>query len=153
MLFLQKGSSIFAEPHKFGCYLVMNPDNPISLKSALRYWGCAIQAGAQISGAFGIPTQNSPMVLAEDVKISFAPLPCALIPHLEFSNHLHWNEIMASDHSKSARELLSETSKGIPSSVTFDMSNKSVNLFMPGFDKSEIKLYQVCLWNDRCFLY
>lgn len=144
-MFLQKGSSIFAEPRKFGCYLVMNPDNPMSLNSALRYWGCAIQAGAQISGAFGIPTGNSPTALAEAVKVSFAPLPCVLVPHLKFSNHLHWDEIMASDHSKHARKLLSDTTKQISSSVTFDVSNKSVNLFMPGFDKSEIKLYQVCL--------
>ncbi|XP_057810109.1 uncharacterized protein At1g26090, chloroplastic isoform X2 [Salvia miltiorrhiza] len=128
---LEKGSSIFAEPHKFGCYLVMNPDNPISLNSASRYWGCAIQAGAQISGAFGIPTQNSPMTLAEAVKFSFAPLPCALIPHLKFSDHLHWNEIMASDDTKHARELLSDSSNEMLPSVTFDMSNKSVNLFMP----------------------
>ncbi|XP_047977194.1 uncharacterized protein At1g26090, chloroplastic isoform X2 [Salvia hispanica] len=142
---LEKGSSIFAEPHRFGCYLVLNPDNPLSLNLALRYWGCVIQAGAQISGAFGIPTQNSPTASAEAVKNSFAPLPYALIPHLKFSNHPHWDEIIASDHSTYARELLSDTTNKILSSVTFDMPNKSVNLFMPGFDKSEIKLYQ--RWN------
>ena len=153
MLFLQKGSSIFAEPHRFGCYLVLNPDNPLSLNLALRYWGCVIQAGAQISGAFGIPTQNSPTASAEAVKNSFAPLPYALIPHLKFSNHPHWDEIIASDHSTYARELLSDTTNKILSSVTFDMPNKSVNLFMPGFDKSEIKLYQVCVYNVNCFMY
>ncbi|KAL1556618.1 hypothetical protein AAHA92_12213 [Salvia divinorum] len=139
---LEKGSSIFAEPRRFGCYLVLNPDNPLSLNLALRYWGCVIQAGAQISGAFGIPTQNSPMASAEAVKNSVAPLRYALIPHLKFRNHLHWDEIIASDHSTYARELLSDTTDEILSSVTFDKSNKSVNLFMPGFDKSEIKLYQ-----------
>ncbi|KAG6405576.1 hypothetical protein SASPL_133167 [Salvia splendens] len=138
----QKGSSIFAEPRRFGCYLVLNPDNPLSLNLALRYWGCVIQAGAQISVAFGIPTQNSPTASAEAVKNSFAPLPYALIPHLKFSNPLHWDEIIVSDCSTYARELLSDTTNEILSSVTFDMSNKSVNLFMPGFDKSEIKLYQ-----------
>ncbi|XP_042011029.1 uncharacterized protein At1g26090, chloroplastic-like isoform X2 [Salvia splendens] len=139
---LEKGSSIFAEPRRFGCYLVLNPDNPLSLNLALRYWGCVIQAGAQISVAFGIPTQNSPTASAEAVKNSFAPLPYALIPHLKFSNPLHWDEIIVSDCSTYARELLSDTTNEILSSVTFDMSNKSVNLFMPGFDKSEIKLYQ-----------
>ncbi|KAI3452982.1 hypothetical protein Pfo_009645 [Paulownia fortunei] len=140
---LERGSSVFAEPHKFGCYLIMDPDNPISLNSALRYWGCAIQAGAQISGAFGIITPESPMALAETVKINFSPLPSAFIPHLKLGNHLHWNEIMVSNHSKDARDLLSETTtKSFLSSVKFDPSNKSVKLFMPGFDKSEIKLYQ-----------
>lgn len=122
----------------------MNPDNPISLNSALRYWGCAIQAGAQISGVFGVT--NSPMALAETVKINFSPLPTAFIPHLKLGNDLHWNEIMVNNHSKDARNLLSETpDKSFLSSVKFDPSNKSVKLFMPGFDKSEIKLYQVCL--------
>lgn len=145
MLFLQKGSSIFLDPRKFGCYLVMNPNNPMSLNSALRYWGCAIQGGAQISGAFGIPTENSSTALAETVISSFEPLPCAFIPHLTFGSQLHWNEIMESDHSKFARNLLSETTKEMLSSVTFDLGMKSVDLFMPGFDKSEIKLYQVSL--------
>ncbi|KAK6133806.1 hypothetical protein DH2020_032517 [Rehmannia glutinosa] len=141
---LEKGSSIFAEAQKFGCYLVMDPHNPISQNSALRYWGCAIQAGALISGAFGVSTPDSPMSLAETVKSNFSPLPSAFVPHLKLGNNLHWNEIMASNHSKDARYLLSEaTEKSLPSSVSFDPSNKSVKLFMPGFDKSEIKLYQV----------
>ncbi|KAL0296773.1 UNVERIFIED_CONTAM: putative protein, chloroplastic [Sesamum radiatum] len=139
---LEKGSCVFAEPHKFGCYLVMNPTNPLSLNSALRHWGCAIQAGAQVSGAFGVTPPNSPITFSETVKINFSPLPSAFIPHLEFGNHLHWNEIMMSNHSKDARGLLSETSKSLLSSVLFDPSDKSVKLFMPGFDKSEIKLYQ-----------
>ncbi|KAL8549372.1 hypothetical protein ACS0TY_008270 [Phlomoides rotata] len=141
---LEKGSSVFAEPRKFGCYLVVKPDNPISVNSALRYWGCAIQAGAQVSGAFGITTTNSPpTLLAETVKTNISPLPYAFIPHLRLDNHMHWNEIMVSNDSKDARDLLSETTNNSPlSSVKFDPSNKSVKLFMPGFDKSEIKLYQ-----------
>ncbi|KAL8531614.1 hypothetical protein ACS0TY_008274 [Phlomoides rotata] len=141
---LEKGSSVFVEPRKFGCYLVVNPDNPISVNSALRYWGCAIQAGAQVSGAFGITTTNSPpTLLAETVKTNISPLPYAFIPHLRLDNHMHWNEIMVSNDSKDARDLLSETTNNSPlSSVKFDPSNKSVKLFMPGFDKSEIKLYQ-----------
>ncbi|KAL3636121.1 hypothetical protein CASFOL_020668 [Castilleja foliolosa] len=140
---LEKGSSIFSEPRKFGCYLITNPDNSMSLKSALRYWGCAIQAGAQISGAFGLATPDSPVSLAETVKINFSPLPSAFVPHFKFDSHLHWNEILGSNNSKDARTLLSEINHtSLLSSVRFDPSDKSVKLFMPGFDKSEIKLYQ-----------
>ncbi|KAL6566410.1 hypothetical protein OROGR_002025 [Orobanche gracilis] len=141
---LERGSSVFAEPHKFGCYLIMDPSNPMSLNAALRFWGCAVHAGAQISGAFGIATPDAPMALAsKTVEINFSPLPSAAVPHLKLSNHPHWNEIIGSDNSKDARDLLSETNDmRVPSSVRFDPSNKSVKLFMPGFDKSEIKLYQ-----------
>ncbi|KAF2316158.1 hypothetical protein GH714_041497 [Hevea brasiliensis] len=51
---LELRSSAFSDPCKFGCFLVMDPNNPTSVNSATRYWGCAIQAGAQVSGAFGI---------------------------------------------------------------------------------------------------
>ncbi|GFP96637.1 uncharacterized protein at1g26090 chloroplastic [Phtheirospermum japonicum] len=140
---LEKGSSIFSGPRKFGCYLVMNPDNPMSLNSALRYWGCAIQAGANISGAFGVAAPDSTMSLAETVKINFSPLPSGYVPHIKFGNHLHWNEIVGSHNSKNARDLLSKSDDtSVLSSVRFDPSDKSVKLFLPGFDKSEIKLYQ-----------
>ncbi|KAM0875336.1 hypothetical protein ACQ4PT_036874 [Festuca glaucescens] len=42
---------------------------------------------------------------------------------------------------QNTKELLRNTSKVYPS-VSFDSVQKSVTLFMPGFDKSEIKLYQ-----------
>lgn len=123
----------------------MDPHNPISINSALRYWGCAIQAGAKVSGAFGLATPDSPTEVAETVKTNFSPLPSASVPHLRLDNNLHWNEIVVSHHSKGARDLLTETTnENLLSSVQFDPSNKSLKLFMPGFDKSEIKLYQVC---------
>ncbi|CAA0832062.1 Uncharacterized protein - chloroplastic [Striga hermonthica] len=141
---LEKGSSIFAEPHIFGCYIIMDPENPMSLNSAVRFWGCAIQAGARVSGAFGLVTPDSPPVsLHEKMKINFSPLPCAFVPHLQLGTKKNWNEIMKSDNSKDARDLLSGSNDtSVPSSVKFDPSDKSVKLFMPGFDKSEIKLYQ-----------
>ncbi|KAL2519149.1 Uncharacterized protein Adt_15396 [Abeliophyllum distichum] len=139
---LEKGSSVFADPQRFGCYIVMDPNNPLSLNSAMRYWGCTIQAGAQISGAFGIASPNGSEALAE-LGRSFSPLPCAFIPYLKVGTELNWNEVMVSIQSKDARDLLSvSTSKSFLSAVKFDPSNKSVTLFMPGFDKSEIKLYQ-----------
>ncbi|XP_073030678.1 LOW QUALITY PROTEIN: ATPase GET3D, chloroplastic [Primulina eburnea] len=139
---LEKASSVFSEPRKFGCYIIMDPANPISLNAALRYWGCVIQAGAQLSGAFGFKLPNSPMVLDEILKIKFSPLPSSFIPHLELESCLNWDKVMVNDHSKDARDLLSVAEENTLSSVKFNPSNKSVTLFMPGFDKSEIKLYQ-----------
>ncbi|KAL7110506.1 hypothetical protein ACP275_05G030000 [Erythranthe tilingii] len=140
---LTKLSSVFAEPEKFGCYLMMDPNNPMSVNSALRYWGCAIQAGAQVSGAFGITAPDSLIALGETVENNFSPLPCAFVPYLKLNNRLNWNEIMVGNQSEGARNILSETNnKSLLNSVKFDPSDKSVKLFMPGFDKSEIKLYQ-----------
>lgn len=122
----------------------MDPANPLSLNSALRYWGCAIQAGIQISGAFGISPPDPPVTSLQNVKAKFSPLPCASIPYSRLDNQPSWKEIIVSEHSQDARNVLSATRDKSFSSVKFDQSNKSVTLFMPGFDKSEIKLYQVC---------
>ncbi|OEL36695.1 Uncharacterized protein BAE44_0002292 [Dichanthelium oligosanthes] len=53
---------------------------------------------------------------------------------------LNWSRALSS-LSQNTKEQLRNTSMVYPS-VTFDSVQKSVALFMPGFDKSEIKLYQ-----------
>lgn len=141
---LERGSSAFLQPRKFGCFLVMDPNNPISVNSALRYWGCAIQAGAQVSGAFGIASPHLDEESVERVKQNFFPLPFAFIPQVQVGFPLNWNEIMLNTVGKDAKNLLSlpASHNSNISSVKFDPANKSITLFMPGFDKSEIKLYQ-----------
>uniref|UniRef100_F6HF23 ArsA HSP20-like domain-containing protein n=1 Tax=Vitis vinifera TaxID=29760 RepID=F6HF23_VITVI len=141
---LERGSSAFGEPREFGCYLVVDPNNPASVSSALRYWGCAIQAGAQVSGAFGTASPHSDVESEEIVK-NFSPLPFALCPHVPMGSLPDWNAIISSNPSEDARNLLSapaSSSSNVMEPVKFDPSKKSVSLLMPGFDKSEIKLYQ-----------
>lgn len=124
----------------------MEPSSHQLLNSALRYWGCAIQAGAQISGAFTFALPNASPELVDVVKTNFSPLPFACIPHLFSSTPPDWNQILLNSHSQDARQLLSVASEKshIPPPVKFDPANRSITLLMPGFDKSEIKLYQVC---------
>ncbi|KAI7729539.1 hypothetical protein M8C21_012708 [Ambrosia artemisiifolia] len=142
---LENGSSFITKPELFGCYLVMNLNDPMSLNSALRYWGCAVQAGALVSGAFGIAHSGSDQGQLETAKITFSPLPFAPFTSISFSSPLHWGDIMRNGQFKDAQDLLSASNSGSSAhmqSVKFDPVNKSVTLFMPGFDKSEIKLYQ-----------
>ena len=144
---MQRGSSTFSEPHQFGCFLVMNPNIPTSLNSALRYWGCAIQAGTQVSGAFAIASPHLDVESMENMKKNFSPLPFAFIPNLSMGSSQDWNAIMLNKTSEGARDLLSLPAGQkyrMVSSINFDAARKSVTLLMPGFDKSEIKLYQVC---------
>lgn len=142
---LERGSSALAEPHKFGCFLVMNPNNRTSVNSALRYWGCTIQAGAQVAGAICTASPHLDEESAERVRKNFSPLPLSFLPHLPTDSSLDWNTIMLNPAGKEARDLLSlqaKRSSSLMSSVKFDAAKKSVTLLMPGFDKSEIKLYQ-----------
>ncbi|KAL8153270.1 hypothetical protein V2J09_011030 [Rumex salicifolius] len=141
---LKRGSSIFASPNKFGCYVVMDPCNVVSVNTALRHWGYAIQAGSHISGAFGIGSPHSGTEASEDTKKRFSPLPYAIIPDIWKHLPPDWDAVMLNLSSNDARGLLGSLAKDdscIPA-VKFDTAQKSVTLFMPGFDKSEIKLYQ-----------
>ncbi|KAL5553520.1 hypothetical protein UlMin_040921 [Ulmus minor] len=140
---LERGSSAFLEPQKFGCFLVMDPENLISVSSALRYWGCAIQAGANVSGALAIASPHSNPESMERVKETFSFLPFAFLPRLAVGSSLDWNTIMLNKDSEGARSLLSMPASGnMISPIKFDAAKKTITLFMPGFDKSEIKLYQ-----------
>lgn len=139
---LERGSTIFAEPKRFGCYIVVDRNSPVSMASALRYWGCIIQAGAQVSGAFALATLNSSGEVGATIE-DFSPLPSAYVPHISVGAHLDWDKIMQDSHSESARNLLTVTAhKASIPPVIFDPTNKIITLLMPGFDKSEIKLYQ-----------
>ncbi|KAL5078799.1 hypothetical protein RYX36_007220 [Vicia faba] len=141
---LEKGSSAFSDPQRFGCFLVMDPNNPTSVNSALRYWGCTIQAGAQVSGAFGL-SQQPKLESYERANKDLSPLPSAFISSPLMISPIDWNRVLLDTANQDARHLLtslSSQSSNMTSSVKFNVKNKSVTLFMPGFDKSEIKLYQ-----------
>ncbi|KAG1366322.1 hypothetical protein COCNU_13G001120 [Cocos nucifera] len=135
---LEKASSSFSDSSKFRCYLVMDSSRSASVRSALRYWGCAIQAGTQITGALGFAPQSS---LGADIADKFSPLSFALVPYLSTDSSVDWDATINS-LGKKTKDLLGATTESLRSSVSFDPSQKTVTLFMPGFDKSEIKLYQ-----------
>lgn len=123
----------------------MDPSRPTSLSSALRYWGCAIQAGTEISGAFAFSNaESSSLSAVEDAKKKMSPLPTAIIPNITPTTDtpLDWNMILEAI-AIDAKELLNMSSRNVQSLMQFDESKKTVTLFLPGFDKSEIKLYQV----------
>lgn len=126
---------------------MMDLENPTSVNSALRYWGCAIQAGAHISGALSIASPHLNSESMERAKTTFSPLPFASIPRLSIGSALDWKAIVLNS-TGGARDLFSIQASGssrssVISPVKFDAAKKSVTLLMPGFDKSEIKLYQV----------
>ncbi|KAJ6814172.1 uncharacterized protein M6B38_140245 [Iris pallida] len=138
-LILEKSSLSISDPSKIGCYLVMDTSRSASVMSALRYWGCAIQAGTQICGAFGFSSQSS--LPKEKIAEKVSPLPFALVPYFPRDVHVDWDNILDSV-GNDAKHLLGSASHDLQATVKFNLKQKSLTLFMPGFDKSEIKLYQ-----------
>uniref|UniRef100_A0A0A9GJR0 ArsA HSP20-like domain-containing protein n=1 Tax=Arundo donax TaxID=35708 RepID=A0A0A9GJR0_ARUDO len=117
----------------------MDPRRSISVSSALRYWGCTTQAGGQICGAFGYT--EDPSEMHQEVAQKFLPLSFSFLPFLSNDSSADWGRTLSS-LSQSTQDQLRNTSTRVYTSVSFDSDRKSVTLFMPGFDKSEIKLYQ-----------
>ncbi|KAL2347338.1 hypothetical protein Fmac_001338 [Flemingia macrophylla] len=139
---LERGSYAFSNPQKFGCFLVMNPNKPTSVNSALRYWGCTIQAGAQVSGAFGITSQQENLESLERAKKEFSPLPFAFISSLSMNSCIDW----------SSRVLLDTNIEGTLTTYKVNISEESshayatvqylVKGFMKDLPKSGLYLYQ-----------
>lgn len=128
----------------------MDPTSPASVQSALRYWGCTIQAGAQVSGAFAIISSRMDPESIARLKENFSPLSLAFMPQFSIGSPVDWNTILHDASSKSPRDLLSSSkshTSSLLSPVKFDPGNKLVTLLMPGFGKSEIKLYQARLFS------
>lgn len=121
----------------------MDPNNPMSVKAALRYWGCTVQAGSHASGAFAISSSHQTSKIPKE---DFVPLPFASASVPFTRTGLDWEKILLDQANESIRELLSETVRSgsrLTTTVMFDTAKKLVTLFMPGFEKTEIKLYQV----------
>lgn len=138
---LEKISQTFADSKRFACYLMMDPSNQLSVSAALRYWGCAMQAGVRVTGAFYADTPaNGEQTHA--FKESFAPLIVASLPALPLSSDADWEKAISS-LSNNAKMLLEKDNFGdIPVPVEYNMKEQTVAFFLPGFEKSEIKLSQ-----------
>ncbi|XP_065042873.1 uncharacterized protein At1g26090, chloroplastic-like isoform X2 [Musa acuminata AAA Group] len=136
---LEKSSVSFTDSSKFGCYLVMDTSRSTSVDAALRYWGCAIQAGTHICGVLGFDPTSS--VVTESIIQKFLPLPFGCLPYISSEECVDLKAMIESLN-KDTKDLFRTSSRCSESSVIFDPSQKSVTLFMPGFDKTEIKLYQ-----------
>ncbi|KAG6496418.1 hypothetical protein ZIOFF_044285 [Zingiber officinale] len=136
---LEKASASFTDSSKFGCYLVMDTRSLLSVNAALRYWGCAIQAGTCIRGVLGFYPQSSGVT--ETIIQKFSPLPFGCLPYVSTEESVDLSALISSLN-KDLKALFESSCSNLQSPVTFDSSQKSVTLFMPGFDKSEIKLYQ-----------
>ncbi|XP_024378263.1 ATPase GET3D, chloroplastic isoform X1 [Physcomitrium patens] len=134
----------FQDPKRFSCFLVTNPKNVIAVDTALRYWGCATQAGVHVAGA--LYSLSSPEATPPDAGFveKFVPLRVAGLPSISFDSPPNWDEALGR-LSKEAKSVMSGTSQAgtIPAPVTFDQAARTVTLFLPGFQKSDIKLSQL----------
>ena len=107
-------------------YLVTTPD-PAAVVTAKYLWGSAQQVGLNVGGVLTNRGQVNDSVVAD-----FAPLAITNLPNFDGND---WQPLI---------DALPNMVEGVnsPKPIEFVMSERKVKVFLPGFDKKEVKLTQ-----------
>ncbi|MCS6815108.1 MAG: ArsA family ATPase [Cyanobacteria bacterium] len=124
---LDRGKAIISDPARMAAYLVTT-GNAAAITMARYLWGSAQQAGLTVAGA--IVTQVPPFTPVD--SSSFAPLPMYTLPWVTDNQ---WQAAME------ALPDVTDTTHA-PRSLEVNLAERKVRLFLPGFDKKQVKLSQ-----------
>lgn len=123
---LDKARDAIGDPNRVLSYLVTNED-PVAIATARFLWGSAQQANLTVGGAI-LNQGDATEAIAEE----FAPLSIASLPRIEGDN---WQPLM--DALPAFLEAVAA-----PRPMTVDLPKRQVSLFLPSFDKKQVKLTQ-----------
>lgn len=123
---LEEGRSAVANPNRVAAYLVTT-DDPVAIATAKYFWGSAQQIGLTVGG-----TLLSQAPISEAIATEFSPLSLSAIPSRAGTD---WQPLMDALPDFKQASLA-------PRPITIDISTREVRLFLPGFDKKQVKLTQ-----------
>ncbi|WP_204105303.1 MULTISPECIES: ArsA family ATPase [Spirulina sp. CCY15215] len=121
---LEEGIDAVSDPKRAIAYLVTNND-PIAIATAKYLWGSAQLAGVNVGGVFWNREGADRQLTAEFSPLSYTELP------------------QSKDLEAIAAALPNIREVGdIPKPLQIDTNNRQVKVFLPGFDKKQVKLTQ-----------
>lgn len=123
---LDQGKAVVADPTRMAAYLVTTGDEG-AIATARYLWGSAQQVGLTVGGVIFNRFSASDSVLEK-----FTPLPTSELPALTESD---WQPLM--DALPNFREAIQA-----PRPITVNTTERTVRLFLPGFNKQDVKLTQ-----------
>lgn len=122
---LDQGKAALADPNRVAAYLVTTPD-PLAIAAAKYLWGSAQQVGLTVGGVLLNQTTTP------DATAEFTPLSTQMVPSVSSGE---WQTLIDA--------LPDFTQVGqAPRPITVDTAQRQVSLFLPGFDKKQVKLTQ-----------
>jgi anion-transporting ArsA/GET3 family ATPase len=123
---LDRGKQALADPNCTVAYLVTTADRS-AIATARYLWGSSQQVGLTVGGV--IVNQAS---ITETIAADFDPLAAVSVPR---HNDNNWQPLIDAlpDFSTAAKA---------PKPIDINIAQRQVSLFLPGFDKKEIKLIQ-----------
>ncbi|MDJ1182342.1 Get3/ArsA fold putative tail anchor-mediating ATPase NosAFP [Roseofilum casamattae] len=127
---LDLAKAAISDPSKVAVYLVTTAD-PVSLTKAQYLWGSAQQVGVTVGGVLFNQTTGTADI-PEEVRSQFTPLSASVIP---FDGSKTRSAVQAAlpDFTQANRA---------PKPMEIDLAAKTVSLFLPGFEKKQVKLTQ-----------
>lgn len=123
---LEQGREALADPNRVAAYLVTT-EEPAAIATATYLWGAAQQVGLTVGGVI-LNRANDSAAVAQ----TFAPLAVTPIPTQAVDD---WQPLM------DALPDLEQASQA-PRPIAINVAERKVSLFLPGFDKKQVKLTQ-----------
>ncbi len=122
---LQKGTQAISE-RRVIAYLTATGE-PSAVATAKYYWGSAQQIGLSVGGVLINRSE-----ITDSLTSEFSPLPAISLPNFDGSN---WQPLI---------DRLPDLSRviDIPQPTTIDLQRNQIKVFLPGFDKKQVKLTQ-----------
>lgn len=124
---LERGKAAIADPQKFVAYLVTTGD-AVAISTAQYLWGAAQQVGITVAGV--LLNQSQQYVTDE-----FLSLPVVNLPAKASSQDSSWDDLI-----NALPDFTQATNA--PRPITIDMAQRQVSLYLPNFDKKQVKLTQ-----------
>ena len=123
---IDQGITVVNDNNCLTAYLVTT-DQPEAIASARWLWGSAQQINLSVSGVLAYNCQ-----LNDELQQAFAPLVVNSIPALSNQN---WDAII---------QVLPDfnSSVSVPQPLTIDLAQQQILVFLPGFNKKQVKLTQ-----------
>lgn len=123
---LEQGKQALANPQRLIAYLVTT-DRPMAIAQAKYLWGSAQQVGLTVGGVLLNQANNNQALTQE-----FNPLTVTSLPSIESGQWQTLGEALPS--------LLDNSESPKPTSI--NLAAKTIKVFLPGFDKKQVKLTQ-----------
>jgi arsenite-transporting ATPase len=124
---LERGQAALADANRVASFVVTT-NQPAAMAAAKYWWGSAQQVGLTVGGVL----LNQARV-TEELSAEFNPLPVTSIPTLEAQN---WQPLM------DALPDFKSVANQAPKPIRIDTLKREVKVFLPGFDKKQVKLSQ-----------
>lgn len=127
---LDKGKAALADPKRIAAFLVTN-DDPVEISFARYLWGSAQLVGVTIGGVIFTGATSNP--INSQLSEQFAPLNITVVDDANQGQY----EAMVDKLPDFAAQA-----KMAPRPIEIDINSSQVRLFLPGFDKKQVKLTQ-----------